>query len=53
MGDRRTPKKILAWKLIGTRIRERPRKRWITDIEDDMQIVGIKGLRKKSKEITE
>ena len=39
MDDRRTPKKILDWKTIGTRIRGRPRKRWIADIEEDMQII--------------
>jgi hypothetical protein len=43
MDDRRTPKKILDWKPIGTRIRGWPRKRWIADIEEDMEIIGIKG----------
>jgi len=50
MDDRRTPKKILEWKRIGTRIRGRPRKRWIVDIEEDMQIIGIKRWRKQCKE---
>jgi hypothetical protein len=36
-------KRILEWKPIGRRIRERPRKRWIEDTEDDIQIMGIKG----------
>jgi hypothetical protein len=36
MDDKRTPKGILQWKPIGTRIRGRPRKRWIVDIEEDM-----------------
>jgi len=31
--DKRTPKRILQWKPIGTRTRGRPRKRWITGIE--------------------
>jgi hypothetical protein len=31
MDDKRTAKRILEWKPIGTRIRGRPRKRW-TDI---------------------
>jgi hypothetical protein len=43
MDDKRTPKKILEWKPIGTRIRGRPRKRWNVDIEENMQITGIKG----------
>jgi len=42
MDDKRTPKTILQWNPIGTRIRGRPRKRWIVDIEEDMQIMGIR-----------
>ena len=53
MDDRRTPKKILEWKPIGTRIRGRSRKRRITDIEEDMQIIGIKGWRKQCNEKSE
>jgi hypothetical protein len=37
MDDKRTPKRILQWKPTGTRIRGRPKKRWIVDIEEDMQ----------------
>ena len=50
MDDRRTPEKILDWKPIGARITERQRKRWIADIEEDMQIIGIKEGRKQCKE---
>jgi hypothetical protein len=42
MNEKRTPKRILEWKPIGRRIRGRPRKRWIEDIEDDIQIMGIR-----------
>ena len=50
MDDRRTLKTILEWKPIGTRISGRPRKRRIPDIEEDMQIIGIKWWRKQCKE---
>jgi hypothetical protein len=36
MDDKRTPKTILQWNPIGTRIRGRPRKRWVVYIEEDM-----------------
>jgi hypothetical protein len=39
MDDKRTPKRILQWKAIGTRTRGRPRKRWIAGIEEDLQIM--------------
>jgi hypothetical protein len=46
----RIRRKILEWKPMGTRIRGRPRKRWIEDIEEDIQMMGIRGWRKLSKE---
>ena len=53
MDDKRTPKRILVWKPMDTRIRGRPRKRWIVDIEEDMQIMGIRRWRKQCKERAE
>jgi len=53
MDDKRTPKRILQWKLIGTRTRGRPRKRWIADIEEDMEIMGIGRWRKQCEERAE
>jgi hypothetical protein len=53
MDDKRTHKRILEWKPIGTRIRGRPRKRWIVDIEENMQIMGIRRWRKRFKERAE
>jgi hypothetical protein len=49
MDGKRTPKRVLEWKPIGTRIRGRPRKRWVVDIEEDMQIMGIGRLRRQCK----
>jgi hypothetical protein len=53
MDDKRTRKRILEWKPIGRRIRVRPRKRWIADIEEDMQIMGIRLWRMQCKERAE
>jgi hypothetical protein len=43
MDERRTPRRVLEWKPIGRRIRGRPRKRWIEYIEEDIQMMGIRG----------
>ena len=44
------PKRVLEWKPTGRRNRGRPRKRWIEDIEEDIQIMGIRGWRKLCEE---
>jgi len=53
MDEKGTPKRILEWKPTGRRIRGRPRKRWVEDTEEDIQVLGIRGCRKLSKERTE
>jgi hypothetical protein len=50
---KRTPKRILQWKSIGTRTRGRPRKRWIAGIEEDLQIMGVRRWRKQCEERAE
>jgi hypothetical protein len=53
MDDKKTHKRVMDWKPIGIRIRGRPRKRWIVDIEEDMQTMGIREWRKQCKEKAE
>ena len=53
MDGGRIPRRILEWKSMGRRIRGRPRKRWIEDVEEDIQMMGIRGWRKLSKERAE
>jgi len=50
MDDKRTTKRILQWKPIGTRTRRRPGKRWIADTEEDLQIMGVRRWRKQCEE---
>ena len=35
--ENRTPKRVLEWKPLGMRIRGRPRKRWIENVEEDIE----------------
>jgi hypothetical protein len=50
MDEKRTPERALEWKSIGRKIRGRPKKRWIEDVEEDIQRMGIRRWRKLFKE---
>jgi len=39
------PRRIFEWKRMGRRIGERPKKRWIEDVEEDIQTMGKDGLK--------
>jgi len=49
----RMSRRVLEWQPMGRRIRGRPRKRCIEDVEEDIQTMGISGSRKLSKERSE
>jgi hypothetical protein len=53
MDDKRTSKRILQWKPIGTKTKGRPRKRWIGGIKEDLQIMGVRRWRKQCEERAE
>ena len=53
MDEKRIPKRVLEWKPLGSRIRGRPRKRWMENIEEHLQTVGIRGRRKVCEERVE
>jgi hypothetical protein len=47
---------LSEWKPMGRRIRGRPSKRWIEDVDEDIQTMGIRGWSKERmewKKITE
>ena len=47
------PKRVLEWKPTGRRNIGKSGKIWIEDIEEDIQIMGIRGWRKFCKERAE
>jgi hypothetical protein len=48
MNETGSVKKILEGKLEGRRGRERPRLRWINDVEDNLTKLGVKRWRTKA-----
>lgn len=45
MDEHRIPGKVLEWKPLGWKMRGRPRKRLIDDVEDDLRMIGVKRWR--------
>jgi hypothetical protein len=45
MEEDRMPQKVFTRELEGTRRRGRPRKRWKEEVERDLQVLGVRGLR--------
>jgi hypothetical protein len=50
MNEARIVKKIFEEKSEGTRGRGQPRLRWISDVEEDLRMLGVKRRRKKALE---
>jgi hypothetical protein len=46
MDEKRIPKRVFEWKPTGRRIRGRPRKRWVEDFEEDIQVFRNKTVEK-------
>jgi len=50
MQNQRMPKQIAAATIEGTRKRGRPRKRWKDEVEEDLNIMGIKNGRAAARD---
>jgi AAA+ ATPase superfamily predicted ATPase len=50
MEDSRSVKKIFKGKPEGRRGTGRPRKRYLDDVEDDLEQLGVRGWRRKASE---
>jgi hypothetical protein len=51
MEEYRMPKKIFTQELKGTRRRGRPRKEWKEEVERDLQVLGVRRLKKMVTDI--
>jgi hypothetical protein len=45
MEGNRVTRRVMERKPMGRRVRGRPRKRWIDDVEEDMRTMGVRGWR--------
>ena len=50
MDDHRMPKKILNEEICSSKARERPRKRWIRDVDEDVGMIIIRDWRVRTRD---
>jgi hypothetical protein len=50
MNNERMPRKIMTTKMEGKRKRERPRKRWTDEVEEDLKIMGVRSWHAVAKD---
>jgi hypothetical protein len=53
MEGNRITRRVMEWKPMGRRMRGRPRKRWIDDVEEDIRRMGVRGWRRIVNDRTE
>src|SRR5436190_23604898 len=49
LAEERTAKKIMNWKQDGKKKRGRPKKRWLDEVEKDLEKLGIKNWKTKAR----
>jgi hypothetical protein len=50
MEDSRMPKRVMGEKFYTRRKRGRPKIRWLDDVQEDLQEMGIEGWRRKAQD---
>lgn len=50
MDENRIPKRILQEKVHNRRRKGRPKKRWLDGVIRDLEIMGVRGWRKKTED---